>query len=394
MTARIDAGEPFLKHLNVSKTPFIFLTAETDDFDEETIAAWQGEGFVTTYIPYGDGGREYVDRMHAAPDQVVGLNDQYAIVAFGDAASTCLEAYVKSTPRLAALVAYYPSRIPDPQQTRYPMHTTVLVHLTGNEMKVIRTPEVLGIQGKKRIITKRIGDGLGLGGELKLSFQAYKYPNVESGFAESDLDEFDAAAAGVAWSRSLGVVRKALRLASDIERVRDEHLENTRKGNIQKALSITSSNPAILHTPTLTGGFHPEDISDFYTEFFQPCPSSLNAKLLSRTVGVDRVIDELSLSFNHNKVIPWLLPGIPATNRRIEVVVVSIVCIKAGKLETEKLYWDQASVLMQVGLLDPKVVPEKFKEKGVKQLPVIGAESARAAVREGSRRINELIEDW
>ncbi|KAI5277143.1 dienelactone hydrolase [Aureobasidium subglaciale] len=394
MTARIDAGEPFLKHLNVSKTPFIFLTAETDDFDEETIAAWQGEGFVTTYIPYGDGGREYVDRMHAAPDQVVGLNDQYAIVAFGDAASTCLEAYVKSTPRLAALVAYYPSRIPDPQQTRYPMHTTVLVHLVGNEMKVIRTPEVLGIQGKKKIITKRIGDGLGLGGELKLSFQAYKYPNVECGFAESDLDEFDAAAAGVAWSRSLGVVRKALRLASDIERIRDEHLENTRKGNIQKALSITSSNPAILHTPTLTGGFHPEDISDFYTEFFQPCPSSLNAKLLSRTVGVDRVIDELSLSFNHNKVIPWLLPGIPATNRRIEVVVVSIVCIKAGKLETEKLYWDQASVLMQVGLLDPKLVPEKFKEKGVKQLPVIGAESARAAVREGSRRINELIEDW
>ncbi|KAI5246100.1 dienelactone hydrolase [Aureobasidium subglaciale] len=394
MTARIDAGEPFLKHLNVSKTPFIFLTAETDDFDEETIAAWQGEGFVTTYIPYGDGGREYVDRMHAAPDQVVGLNDQYAIVAFGDAASTCLEAYVKSTPRLAALVAYYPSRIPDPQQTRYPMHTTVLVHLVGNEMKVIRTPEVLGIQGKKKIITKRIGDGLGLGGELKLSFQAYKYPNVECGFAESDLDEFDAAAAGVAWSRSLGVVRKALRLAFDIERIRDEHLENTRKGNIQKALSITSSNPAILHTPTLTGGFHPEDISDFYTEFFQPCPSSLNAKLLSRTVGVDRVIDELSLSFNHNKVIPWLLPGIPATNRRIEVVVVSIVCIKAGKLETEKLYWDQASVLMQVGLLDPKLVPEKFKEKGVKQLPVIGAESARAAVREGSRRINELIEDW
>ncbi|KAI5204126.1 dienelactone hydrolase [Aureobasidium subglaciale] len=394
MTARIDAGEPFLKHLNVSKTPFIFLTAETDDFDEETIAAWQGEGFVTTYIPYGDGGREYVDRMHAAPDQVVGLNDQYAIVAFGDAASTCLEAYVKSTPRLAALVAYYPSRIPDPQQTRYPMHTTVLVHLVGNEMKVIRTPEVLGIQGKKKIITKRIGDGLGLGGELKLSFQAYKYPNVESGFAESDLDEYDAAAAGVAWSRSLGVVRKALRLASDIERIRDEHLENTRKGNIQKALSITSSNPAILHTPTLTGGFHPEDISDFYNEFFQPCPSSLNAKLLSRTVGTDRIVDELSLSFNHNKVIPWLLPGIPATNRRIEVVVVSIVCIKAGKLETEKLYWDQASVLMQVGLLDPKLVPEKFKEKGVKQLPVIGAESARAAVREGSRRINELIEDW
>lgn len=120
----------------------------------------------------------------------------------------------------------------------------------------------------------------------------------------------------------------------------------------------------------------------------------MNTKLLSRTIGTDRIVDELSLSFNHNKVIPWLLPGIPATNRRIEVVLVSIVCVKAGVLESEKVYWDQASVLMQVGLLDPKVVPDKFKEKGVKTLPVIGAESARAAVRGGSRRINELIEEW
>jgi hypothetical protein len=297
------------------------------------------------------------------------------------------------------------------------MHTTVLVHLVGNEIKVIRTPEVLGIQGKKKIITKGIGDGAGLGGELKLSFQAYKYAGVESGFAESDLDEYDAAAAGLAWSRSLGVVRKALRIASDIERIRDNQLDcmllqlhttpiehskadttaqhtDARKGNAQKALSITAPKPAVLHVPTLTGAFHEEDLADFYTEFFQPSPTSLNCRLLSRTVGTDRVVDELSLSFNHNKVIPWLLPGIPATNRRIEVVIVSIVCIKAGKLASEKVYWDQASVLMQVGLLDPKLVPDKFKEKGVEKLPVIGAESARAAVRGGSRRINELIDEW
>ena len=169
---------------------------------------------------------------------------------------------------------------------------------------------------------------------------------------------------------------------------------DARKSNVQKALALTNQNPAVLHVPSLTGAFHEEDLSDFYSEFFQPSPTSLNCKLLSRTVGTDRVIDEMSLSFNHNKVIPWLLPGVPATNRRIEVVIVSIVCIKAGKLYSEKVYWDQASVLMQVGLLDPNLVPDKFKEKGVEKLPVIGAESARAAVRGGSRRINELISDW
>jgi hypothetical protein len=158
----------------------------------------------------------------------------HIVTAFGDAASTCLEAYVKSTPRLAALIAYYPSRLPDPQQTTYPMHTTVLVHLVGDMIKIIRTPEVLGIQGKKKIIDKRTGSGAGLGGELKLSFQAYKYPGVEEGFAESDLDEYDAAAAGLAWSRSLGVVRKALRIASDIERIRDEQLDRRFHGNPHK----------------------------------------------------------------------------------------------------------------------------------------------------------------
>lgn len=106
-------------------------------------------------------------------------------------------------------------------------------------IKVIRTPEILGIQGKKKIIDKRIGDGSGLGGALKLSFQAYKYHGVEEGFAESDLDEYDVHAAGLAWSRSLGVVRKALRIASDIERIRDEQLDRmlscTTPGSINNA---------------------------------------------------------------------------------------------------------------------------------------------------------------
>lgn len=87
-TARVDAGEPFLRHLNVRKTPYIFLTAETDDFDEEIIKAWQGEGFVTTYVPLDAGGQNYVRRLHAAADEVVGLSDQYAIVGSSSSA-TC-----------------------------------------------------------------------------------------------------------------------------------------------------------------------------------------------------------------------------------------------------------------------------------------------------------------
>ena len=103
------------------------------------------------------------------------------------------------------------------------------------------------------------------------------------------------------------------------------------------------------------------------------------------------MVDELFISFIHNAAVPWLLPDIPATNRIVEIMIVSIVCVRGAKLESEHVYWDQASVLVQVGLLDPKVVPDGMKAKGVKQLPVQAAESARAMKRGSSRQINDLL---
>lgn len=130
------------------------------------------------------------------------------------------------TPRLCALVAYYPSVIPDPARTRFPMQTTVLIHLVGNEIGVNKTPEVLGIQGKRKTVRKRVEAGVGLGGKMRLDFcQVYKYEGLESGFAEHDLDEYDAVGTGLAWSRSLEIVRRAFGMRVDIERIRDQHVE-------------------------------------------------------------------------------------------------------------------------------------------------------------------------
>lgn len=75
-------------------------------------------------------------------------------------------------------------------------------------------------------------------------------------------------------------------------------------------------------------------------------------------------------------------------------MIVSIMCARGPQLESEHVYWDQASVLAQVGLLDPKAVPEPFKKKGVKSLPVVGAEGAKATKRGSSRQMNDLIEEW
>jgi hypothetical protein len=95
------------------------------------------------------------------------------------------------------------------------------------------------------------------------------------------------------------------------------------------------------------------------------------------------------MNFTHSVEMPWLLPSIPPTNRKVEIVVISIVCLRGGKLESEHVYWDQASVLFQVGLLNPKLaVPDAMKKKGVKKLPIVGAEAARAMKRGSSRQMN------
>ncbi|KAL1303285.1 hypothetical protein AAFC00_006691 [Neodothiora populina] len=394
MATFTPVNEPFLKHLAVQKTPYIMLTAETDDFDDVTLQDWRDEGFVVTYVPLGNGGAEYTRRLHAVADQVVGISEHYAIVAFGDAAAACLEAHIKAVPRLCALIAYYPSSIPDPPRTTYPMQMSVLIHLVGNEIGVNRTSEVLGIQGKRKTVRKRVEPGMGLGGEMKLSVPSYKYEGVESGFAEHDLDEYNPVATGLAWSRSLDVVRRAFGMKVDIERIRDEHLDHTTKANAQKAVGMMDRHAQLFHTPTLTGAIGAEDLETFYAEYFHPSPAMLNARLLSRTVGVDRVVDEMNLSFKHKQEIDWLLPGIPPTNRQIEITLVSIVCIKGGKLVSEHVYWDQASVLVQAGLLDPKNVPQKLKKEGIERLPVIGADGARAVLKHDARIMNGLIPDW
>lgn len=117
-------------------------------------------------------------------------------------------------------------------------------------------------------------------------------------------------------------------------------------------------------------------------------------RLLTRTIGVDRIVDELYMQFKHTVEMPWILPGIPPTNQKVEIVVVSIVGMKAGKVWHERVYWDQASVLFQVGLLDPEELPEDLKKKGLEMLPVAGSEAARKIMDVESEESNDMIDDW
>lgn len=120
-------------------------------------------------------------------------------------------------------------------------------------------------------------------------------------------------------------------------------------------------------------------------------------RLLSRTIGADHIVDETHIAFKHTQEVPWLLPGVPPTDKAVEVALVSVVAIRGGRISMENMYWDQASVLMQVGLLDPKYVPKSFKSttgETVERLPVVGRNGARKVADPKAIAGNELIAEW
>lgn len=147
----------------------------------------------------------------------------------------------------------------------------------------------------------------------------------------------------------------------------------------------THKNPAVTIGPTLTGGVGAKALRRFYeNDFLQTKPPSMQLRLLSRTVGADRVVDEIYVTFDHTVEMPWMLPGVPPTGKRVEIILVAIIALKADRIFTEHLYWDQASVLVQVGLLDPQLLPQGVS--GVKKLPVVGREAARRILGEHPAR--------
>jgi carboxymethylenebutenolidase len=131
-----------------------------------------------------------------------------------------------------------------------------------------------------------------------------------------------------------------------------------RARNADQALETMTEHPHIVFAPTLVGGKGREEVRAFYANtFLSQLPADIRVTPLSRTVGATSLVDEMILSFTHNIQMDWILPGVAPTGRKVEVVMVIIVNFKDGKVDSEHLYWDQASVLVQVGLLDNARVP-------------------------------------
>lgn len=150
----------------------------------------------------------------------------------------------------------------------------------------------------------------------------------------------------------------------------DQHMAAELAGDVDGTMATMSDDPYVNHVPTRMGGVGREGTREFYAnhlvgKFFPPDVELID---VSRTIDDDQIVDEGVVRFTHTQVIDWMLPGVAPTGKRVEVAFVVVVRVSDGKVAHEHIYWDQASVLVQIGLLDPT------------GLPVSGAESAQKVI--------------
>jgi len=137
----------------------------------------------------------------------------------------------------------------------------------------------------------------------------------------------------------------------------DHAKAETADRDLDATLATMTETPYLFLAPTLSGGEGSEGVRDFYRGLMRQLPQDFKLTPVTRTIGSDRVVTEYILTFTHNVAMDWLLPGLAPTGKRVETPMIIIFTFQGEKLESERLYWDQASMLMQLGVLEPGALP-------------------------------------
>jgi len=167
----------------------------------------------------------------------------------------------------------------------------------------------------------------------------------------------------------------------DLATVFDDHVAAefvTR--DLDGAMATMAPDPYVFHVPSMAGGDGWDDVRAFYgSHFIGKWPEDTEITPVSRTVGQTQVVDELVLSFTHDIEMDAILPGVPPTGRKVTLPFCVVVGFEDGKVEHEHIYWDQASALVQIGLIDPD------------GLPVTGSEQAANLTERRAEPMNRLL---
>ncbi len=278
-----------------------------------------------------------LDVLRAHPAQTGGVG--IVGYSFGGRLA-CLAA---ASHRVDCVVAYYP----------------VALEQDGEALQALSCPTVLHLAELDDKLPVTAQAGLRELAQNLSAFQIHGYPGVGHGFANALHPGYDKPSAMMAYSRTLALLRRVLGPVYDLSSLWDKHTEHefaTR--DVEATMATMVDEPYVNHVPTMTGGVGHAHLKRFYRyHFVSANPPDTRLIPVSRTVGVDRLVDEMVFCFTHTCEIPWMLPGVEPTGRYVEIPLVAIVNFRGDKLYHEHIYWDQASVLVQIGVLDSSRLP-------------------------------------
>ncbi|KAI1027029.1 hypothetical protein LB504_008126 [Fusarium proliferatum] len=230
---------------------------------------------------------------------------------------------------------------------------------------------------------------------------AYNYPEAISYlFSTPFSKEFSYNMESVSHSRSLSFLKPLMNGPYfDLEVIWDEHtyweFENR---SVENTMSTMVQEPYVNHVPTMTGGIGRDKLTAFYRDhFIFQNPPDTETCLISRSLGIDRVIDEFIFICTHHSQIDWLAPGIPPTGRKLEIPFTAVVNIRGDRLYHEHIGWDQGTVLAQLGLMPsylpyPHPVPNAQSEEKLEyRVPIAGAETANKLRDKEAVESNEMF---
>jgi carboxymethylenebutenolidase len=252
-----------------------------------------------------------------------------------------------------------------------------------DEVAAIRCPMVFHFAQNDAFCAPEVREKIQASFAGKPHIEHYVYPGCDHAFATPERAQYDKPAAMMAYSRTLAMLRKVLGPVYDLNHLWEMHCYyefGTR--DVDAVMPTMVAEPYVNHVPTMTGGVGHDELKRFYKyHFVDSNPADTRLIPVSRTIGSDRIVDEFVFCATHDRAIDWLLPGLPPTGKYFEIPMLAVICFRGDKLYNEHIYWDQASVLVQIGVLDPT------------GLPVAGIRTAKKMIDE-TLPTNELMENW
>jgi carboxymethylenebutenolidase len=143
------------------------------------------------------------------------------------------------------------------------------------------------------------------------------------------------------------------RFMHKLEEIWDEHVTaSLGRRDLAASLANLVAEPSVLHIPAMTGAAGRAALKRFYLEdLFGHLPADLTLTRISRTVDRFHLVDETTVSFTHDRELPWLLPGVAPTHERAQVLTIAVVGFERGRISSQRVLWDHAALSAQLGLL-------------------------------------------